>query len=111
MIVSIHYSVEINQCGKVAFNAFLITPITKKSESVAIAQLLKKSAWLLHLIGDKASLAARALSRRCYPHTGSGGHRWCLGSSLSLFVRLSISDEDMDVARSTPQGAHYHEDD
>ncbi len=36
MIEPIRDSVEISQCGKVAFNVFLITPITKKSESVAV---------------------------------------------------------------------------
>ncbi len=28
------------------------------------------------------SEVARALNRRCYPHTGNGGHCWCLSSSL-----------------------------
>ncbi len=49
--------------------------------------LLKKSAWLLHEIGDKAppvardsSDVARALNQRCYPHTGDGGHSWGLSS-------------------------------
>ncbi len=44
------------------------------------AQLLKKSAWLPHQIGDKAppvardsSGVARALHRRGHPHTGNGG--------------------------------------
>ncbi len=32
----------------------------------------------------------------------------CLSSSPSLSVGFSIQDEAMDVARSTPQGAHYH---
>ncbi len=31
-------------------------------------------------------------------------------SSLSLSVGFSIQDEAMDVARSAPQGAHYHAD-
>ncbi len=42
--------------------------------------MFKKSAWLLHQIGDKAppaardsSEVARPLNRRCYPHTGDGG--------------------------------------
>ncbi len=47
---------------------------------------------------------ARTSSRRCYPHAGNGGHRWCLSSSLCF------KDEAMDVARSAPQGAHYHAD-
>ncbi len=66
------------------------------------AQLLKRCAWLLHLIGDEVppsardnSAVARALSRRCYLHTGNGGLSWCLTSSLSL---------------SVPQGARYHAD-
>ncbi len=37
-------------------------------------------------------------------------NRWCLSSSLSLSVGFSIQDEAVDVARSTPQGAHYHAD-
>ncbi len=37
-------------------------------------------------------------------------HSWCLSSSLSLSVDFSIQDEAMDVARSAPQGAHYHVD-
>ncbi len=36
--------------------------------------------------------------------------RWCLSSSLSLSVGFSIQDEAMGVARSAPQGAHYHAD-
>ncbi len=36
--------------------------------------------------------------------------RWCFSSSLSLLVGFSIQDEAMDVARSAPQGAHYHTD-
>ncbi len=32
------------------------------------------------------------------------------GGSLSLSVGLSIQDGAMDVARSAPQGAHYHVD-
>ncbi len=66
---------------------------------------------------DKALPAAhddsevvRALNQRCYPHTGSGGHRWCLSSSLFLSVGFSTQDEAMDVARSAPLGAHYHAD-
>ncbi len=81
------------------------------------AQLLKKSAWLLHLIGDKApptaldsSEVARTVNRRCYPHIGNDGHNWCLSSSLSLSIGFSIQDETMDVARSAPQGSHYHAD-
>ncbi len=76
------------------------------------AQLLKKSTWLLHLIDDKAlpaardrSEVARALNRRCYPHTGNGGHSWYLSSGLSLPVRFFTQDEGMDIART-----HYHVD-
>ncbi len=35
---------------------------------------------------------------------------WCLSSSPSMSVGFSIRDEAMDVARSAPQGAHYHAD-
>ncbi len=56
------------------------------------AQLLKKSAWLLHLIGGIArdsSEVARPLNRRGYPHTGNGGHSWCLSSSVFLSIGFS----------------------
>ncbi len=40
------------------------------------------------LIGDKAppaardsSEVARAQKQRCYPHTGIGGHSWCVSSN------------------------------
>ncbi len=63
------------------------------------------------LIGDKAppaardsSEVARAFNRRFYPHTGNGA----LSSSLSLTIGFSIQDGAMAVARSAPQGAHYH---
>ncbi len=74
------------------------------------AQLPKKNAWLLHLIGDKAPLATRDCSGLlcCYPHTGHGGLNCCLSSSLSLSVGFSIQDKARDVARSAPQGAHYY---
>ncbi len=75
------------------------------------------SAWLLHLIGDKAPSAARevnevarTLNQLCYPYTGKVGLIWCLSSCLSLSAGFSIQDEAMDIARSTPQGAHYHAD-
>ncbi len=46
-----------------------------------------------------------------YPHTGNGGHSWCLSISLSLSVGFSIQDESTDVARSAPQGSlYYHAD-
>ncbi len=77
--------------------------------------MLKKSARLLNLIGDKAPPSARdsgevarSLSRGCYPHTGKGGHSWCLSSSPSLSVGFSTQDAAMNVARSAPQEAHYH---
>ncbi len=81
-------------------------------------QFLKKNAWLLHpAIGDKAPPAERdssqvtcALNRLRYPHTGNGGHNWCLGSTLFLSVGFSIQDEAMDAARSAPQGARCHVD-
>ncbi len=79
--------------------------------------MLKKSAGLLHQIGDKAppaahdsSEVARALNRLCYLHTGNGGHSRCLSSSLSLSVGFPILDETMDVSRSAPEGAHNHAD-
>ncbi len=69
------------------------------------------------LIGDKAPPAAcdsnkvaRAYNERYYPHTGNGGHSWCLISNLSLSEGFSIQDEAMDVARSASQGPHYHAD-
>ncbi len=40
----------------------------------------------------------------------TAGLRWCLSSSLSLSVGVSIRDEAMDVAQSAPRGAHYHAD-
>ncbi len=79
------------------------------------AQLPKKSAWILHQIGDKTSPVARgndevagALNRRCYPYTRNGGHCWCLSSSLCLSEGFSIKDETMDVARSAPLRTHCH---
>ncbi len=75
------------------------------------AQLLMKSAWLLHLIGDGArnnDEVARALNQRCYLHSGNGGYSWCLSSSLPKSVGFPIQDEAMDVAQSAPQGAQYH---
>ncbi len=41
---------------------------------------------------------------------GNSGQRWCLSSSLFLSIGFSIQDEAMNVARSAPQGAHYHVD-
>ncbi len=69
------------------------------------ANLLKKSDWLFYQIRDEAAPAGRVLNRRCYPHTGNGGHMWC---SLSLSVGFSIQDEAVDIAGSAPQGTHYH---
>ncbi len=64
------------------------------------AQLLKKSAWLLHQIGStcthiKSTLLSSHQERR---------------KQLVFEVGLSIQEEAMDVARSAPQGAHYHVD-
>ncbi len=61
---------------------------TKKALIMTVEALLhKKSAWLLHEIGDKAPPAtydssdvARALNQRCCPHNGDGGHSWGLSS-------------------------------
>ncbi len=66
------------------------------------AQLLKYS----HIAGDFSEVT-RALDRRCYPHTGSGRLNWCVSSSPSLSVRLSIQDETLDIAQGV---AHYHVD-
>ncbi len=56
-----------------------------------------------------SSVVARALSRRCNPHTGNGGHSWSFSSfSLSLAVGFSIGDRAMDFVRSAQQGNHYH---
>ncbi len=51
-----------------------------------------------------------AIVVRLHVHTGNGGRSRCLSSSLSLSVGLSIQDKAMDVARSAPQGSHYHAD-
>ncbi len=79
--------------------------------------MFKKNAWLLHGLGDKAPPAARdssegacAQKQCCYPHFLNGGHSCRLSSCLSLSVGFSTQDEAMDVARSAPQGAHYHAD-
>ncbi len=49
------------------------------------AQLLVNSAWLIHLIGDKAPPTARDggewLSRRCYPHSCNRGVNYGLRGS------------------------------
>ncbi len=61
------------------------------------------SAWLLHLIGDKAPPALE-VTPRCYPHTGNDRYSWGLSSSSSLSVEFSTQDEAVYVARSAPQG-------
>ncbi len=72
-----------------------------------VAHLLNKAAWPIRSISDKSPRAARdcseatrALDRWYYLHTGNSGQSWCLSSSLS--GRLSIQDEAMGVAQSTP---------
>ncbi len=62
------------------------------------AKLLKKRAWFLQLIGDKAPLAtrdsnavARVLTRRCYPNSGNREHSCCLNSKLSLSLRFPLT--------------------
>ncbi len=57
-----------------------------------------------------ALVRLHTLNGHCYPHTGNGGHSWCLSSSLSLLVGFSIQDEAIDVARPAPQEAAYHSD-
>ncbi len=77
------------------------------------ALFLKKSAGLLHLIGDKSPLATResnvikrTLNQLCYPHTGNGGLNWFLCRSLSASIGFFIQDDTMDVDRPAPQGVH-----
>ncbi len=72
-------------------------------------QLLKKSAWYLHLIGDKAppaardsSEVARALNRRWYPHVWNCGLWWCLNKKLSLKVQFSMAHNHADVIHLLP---------
>ncbi len=67
-------------------------------------QLLKKIAWLLHIIGDKVPQAARdstevecSLNRRFYPHAKNDRHSLCLCSSQSWSVGLAIQDEAVNV--------------
>ncbi len=74
--------------------------------------MLKKSARLLHLIGDKAPPAARdsdevarALNQHCYSHIVNGGRIWCLSSRPSLSLRFPIQEEAMDVSGSAPRGS------
>ncbi len=93
--------------------SYVLILITRSSRD----HLLKTSAWLLHPNGDQAAPAARdsseavrAFNRRCFPHTGNGGHSWRLIHSLSLLVGFSIQEEAMDAAQSAPHGAHYHAD-
>ncbi len=77
-----------------------------------VAQLLKKSACLIHLICDQTSPAARdskevarAFNRRCYAHTRNDEHSWFLSISLTLSVGVSIQEVAMDVTRSAPRGS------
>ncbi len=94
------------------------------------AQLFKKRAWRLLLLGDKAPSIAREsseiahkLNQRCYLNTGKGGcffltpkdggDKWPsmgarLSSSLSLAVELVIQEGTMDFALSTLKEAHCH---
>ncbi len=78
--------------------------------------LLKKSAWLSHLIGEKDQLTARdspgverTWNRFWYPHTGHGVLSWSTSSSQPWSLGVSIQDEAMDVARAVQQRAHYQE--
>ncbi len=64
--------------------------------------LLKESACLLHLIGDKAQPTTRLLDRRCYPHTETVG---------SVGVWAVTNSVRQDCSSSTkPLGAHCHAD-
>ncbi len=69
---------------------------------VPTANLIKKSAWLLHLIGGKALLTVRnrsevvcVRSQRRYPHVGDGG-------------AYSTQDYAIDAVQSVPQEVHFH---
>ncbi len=70
--------------------------------------MLKISAWLCTLNGDKAPPAAHDSSE--VAHWKRLSNHWCLSSSLSFSVGFSIQDEAVDVAQSAPVGAHYHAD-
>ncbi len=63
-----------------------------------------------HLATSPAARDRNEVVRALNLHTGNGGRIWCLSSNLSLWVGLSIQDKAMGVARSAPQGDHYHED-
>ncbi len=60
-------------------------------------------------VAQEERLAASPNQRR-YPHNGKSGHCWCLSSSPSWSVGLSIQGEATDAARFAPQGALYHAD-
>ncbi len=51
-----------------------------------------------------------AIVERLHVRKSNAGHSWRLSRNLSLSVGISIQGEVMDVARSAPQGAHYHAD-
>ncbi len=86
----------------------LILPIyTKMLSLLLLLWLFRHSAKSSIAQEERArdgSEVSRAVSRRCYLHTGNVGHSWCLGSSLSLSIGYSIQDEAMNVDRSAPQG-------
>ncbi len=64
------------------------------------AQLFKKSASIPDSRAERNNdEVGRALNQCYYPQTVKGGHIWCLGSSPSISVELSIQDEAMNVAR------------
>ncbi len=87
-------------------------PISTSVVVIYAYRLELNCAWLLRLVGYMAPRAARdscgvayALSRRFYSHTRNGGLNWYLSSGLSILVGFSFQDEDIDVARSAPQGS------
>ncbi len=80
------------------------------SGDLSKARLLKKSAWLLHLNDDKASLTAcnwnETVCRLYYSHIGNGGHSWWLSNTTSWSAGLSFQGATMDFNQAAPLTAH-----